>query len=68
MLRIYGELRPLSGMARLTAEEVGAFVIPILVQEQKELLLNSVRVAFCDEALREKLRQRVCAHFATSAG
>ncbi len=36
--------------------------------EQKELLLNSVRVAFCDEALREKLRQRVCAHFATSAG
>lgn len=33
--------------------------------EQKELLLNSVRVAFCDETLREKLAQRVSAYFAT---
>lgn len=33
--------------------------------EQKKLLLNSVRVAFCDDTLREKLARRVSAHFAT---
>ena len=33
--------------------------------DQKELLMNSVRVAFCDAALREKLAQRVQSHFAT---
>lgn len=37
----------------------------LTTHEQKELLLNSVRVAFCDETLREKLAQRVSAYFAT---
>lgn len=33
--------------------------------EQKELLLNATRVAFCDDALRESLAKRITAHFAT---